>query len=335
MAELLPRIIGTGYCVPAGIRKNDDPIFDWLKKHQKKGDPPLFQGYQERRVLRGNESLMTIMLPAAKMALKNAGKKASDVDILLGTGSISQYINPNQISELHKELKLPTRTWALPITNDYSNFNSCLLIADSLLRAGYVKTVLICIGGNWTRNVSYHTPQSISAGDGAGAAVMTLSNNKSKWHVVNTCTLSDTKYYGGMYTDGLKFDFNPPYQGYDKLFSPHFFQINNKGKIGFTKFGVAAAANSVLQLLKMTKVKAADATLMPNQSSSTLIDPWLKAINPGQNIDTITTFANMTVATHAVNLAYAEKNKLIKKDNLVLMALGPDMHANAILLRRR
>jgi 3-oxoacyl-[acyl-carrier-protein] synthase-3 len=334
MAELKPRIVGTGYCVPKSIRKNDAPIFNWIKKHPEKGAPDLFKGYKERRVLKGGENLMTIMLPAAQMALKNAGKKAADVDILLGTASISQYINPNQLSELHKELGLPSNAWAVPIANDYSNFNSCLLIADGLLRAGHVKTVLICIGGNWTRNVHYHTPQAVSAGDGAGAAVMTMSNDKSKWSVVDTCTISDTQYYGGMFTDGAELKFNPPYQGYAKLYSDHFFQINKKGKEGFIKFGVNAAANSVLQLLKSSKVKSADITLMPNQSSSTLIDPWLKVIKPGQNIDTITTFANMTVATHIVNLAYAEKNKLIKKDNLILMALGPDMHANAILLKR-
>jgi len=277
---------------------------------------------------------MSIMLPAAQMALKNAGKKAADVDILLGTGSISQYINPNQLSELHKELKLSSNVWAVPIANEYSNFNSSLLIADALLRAGYFKTILICVGGNWTRNVSYQTPQSVSAGDGAGAVVMTMSNSKSKWYVVDTCTISDTKYYGGMFTAGAELKCRPPYQGYSELYSKHFFQINKKGVEGFTKFGVEAAANSVLQLLKKTKLKSTDITLMPNQSSSNLIEPWLKVIKPGQTIDTITSFANMTVATHVVNLAYAEKNKLIKKDNLVLMALGPDMHANAILLRK-
>lgn len=338
MKMLIPRITGTGYTVPKHIRTNHDPIFNWiknwLKKHHDKNSPNLFQGYEERRVLKGKEDLMTIMLPAARKALKDAGKKASDVDMLLGTGSISQYTNPNTLSELHKELGLPSGTWAVPITNDYSNYNSCLLIADSLLRAGRAKTILICIGGNWTRNVSYHTPQSISAGDGAGAAVMTLSDDTTKWSVVDTCTISDTTYFGGMYTGRDAFNFKPPHQGQKTFFSDHYFHINDLGTTGFKKFGVDAAANSILQLLKNRNLNAADITLMPNQSSSLLIAAWLKLVKPGQNIDTLTKFANMTVATTAVNLAFAEEKKLIKKDNIVLMGLGPDMHANAILLVR-
>jgi 3-oxoacyl-[acyl-carrier-protein] synthase III len=238
------------------------------------------------------------------------------------------------LSKLHKELKLSSETWTIPITNDYSNYNSCLLIADSLIKAGRAKNILICIGGNWTRNVSYHTPQSISAGDGAGAAVMSMSGDTSKWSVIDTSTISDTNYYGGMYTGRDPFVFDPPHQGHKVLYSDHYFHINEMGQEGFKKFGIEAASNSILQLLKKQEMKSSEITLMPNQSSSVLIDAWLKAIKPGQNFDTITTFANMTVATTGVNFAFATEQDLVKHDNLVLMGLGPDMHANAILLKR-
>jgi 3-oxoacyl-[acyl-carrier-protein] synthase III len=55
---------------------------------------------------------------------------------------------------------------------------------------------------------------------------------------------------------------------------------------------------------------------------------------PSQLLTTITEIANVTVATHSLNLAWFEEKRTIKKNNLVMMALGPDMHANAMLLKR-
>jgi 3-oxoacyl-[acyl-carrier-protein] synthase III len=51
-------------------------------------------------------------------------------------------------------------------------------------------------------------------------------------------------------------------------------------------------------------------------------------------IETIAQFANMTVANIPVNLAWSAANDPITQNNLVLFALAPDMHANALLLRR-
>ena len=44
---------------------------------------------------------------------------------------------------------------------------------------------------------------------------------------------------------------------------------------------------------------------------------------------------NMTVANIPVNLAWSVANDPISRDHLVLFALGPDMHANAVLLERK
>ena len=67
MKTSLPRIIGSGWAVPKKIRLNDDPIFDWLKANYPNQE--LFEGYKVRHVPDEGEDLMTIMVPAAKMAL--------------------------------------------------------------------------------------------------------------------------------------------------------------------------------------------------------------------------------------------------------------------------
>jgi 3-oxoacyl-[acyl-carrier-protein] synthase III len=75
-------------------------------------------------------------------------------------------------------------------------------------------------------------------------------------------------------------------------------------------------------------------TLIPHQASQTLFDMWQQILQPAQQINTIQQFANMTVANIPVNLAWSVANDPITQNNLVLFALSPDMHANALLLQR-
>lgn len=338
MKELLPRIIGTGWAVPKKTRSNNDPIFNWLKKEYPK--QPLFKGYKTRHILDTGEDLMTVMVPAAKMALRKAKKKPEDVDILIGLASISQYVEPNDLTQLHKELGLPARTWVIPVGDDFSNFGSSLMIADGLIKAGRAKTILICIGCNWSSNVDYHTTQAISAGDGAGAAVLSLSDDSSKWTFADQCTVTDSSFYGTMFTDSKvrlpNINADQSQYGTTDVYGQHAFTITAKGLEGFKKFGTQTALTSVTDLLKKNKITGAEISFMPHQTSTFLIDYWLDNLTPkpAQTLTTIEKIANITVATHAFNLAWFEEHKTIKKNKLVMLALGPDMHANAMLLKR-
>jgi len=343
MKNKIPRITGTGWHVPDKIRLNDDPIFDWLKAHVEHIDKS-FAGYDKRHILSEGEGLADIMFPAALMALKNAGKKPEDIDLLLGCGSISEFVQPNVLSDVHARLGLPRRAWVIPIGDDYSNYASSLLMADALIRSGRAENILICIGGNWSRNVDYHTPQSVSAADGAGAAVVSLSDDASRWAVYDQCTVTDSSYYGSMFTAGLEYTFDrsgerviPPGWGFpETLYTSNFFQITDEGLKGFKAFGAETALSPVVDLLHKNGLTAADVTFMPHQTSAVLIKYWCDHLDPppAQVVSTIERFANVTVATHALNLAWLEAHGHIEKDFLLMLALGPDMHANAMLLKR-
>jgi 3-oxoacyl-[acyl-carrier-protein] synthase-3 len=329
----LPRIIGTGWSVPQKVRYNNDPIFDWLRENHSP-DSNLFEGYEQRHVLSPGETLIDIMVPAAQMALQNAGIEPADIDILLGHGSISEYIQPDMLSLVHKELGLPKTAWVIPVMNDYSNYASSLLIADALIATGRAKNILICIGGNWTTNVDYKTPQSISAADGAGAAVVSMSSDPEKWYVKDQVTITASENYGAMATKSVALTAYPGIQGYSEVFSPAFFQITEDGLKEFGSFGMITAINSVIDLLAKNNLSSPEIAFMPHQTSIKLIDYWVSKINPAYTLHTLKQLANLTVATHAINLAYFNDAGRIDKDNLVMMALGPDMHANAMLLKR-
>ncbi|MGB5272505.1 MAG: 3-oxoacyl-[acyl-carrier-protein] synthase III C-terminal domain-containing protein, partial [Flavobacteriaceae bacterium] len=161
--------------------------------------------------------------------------------------------------------------------------------------------------------------------------------------VFDQCTVTESSYYGSMYTSSLEFSLkkgievkNPPDRSFETVYSPPFFQITEEGLKGFKEFGAITALSSVTELLKKNKLTAADVSFMPHQTSQVLINYWCEhlAPPPAQIISTIEKFANVTVATHALNLAWYEANGNIEKDYLLMLALGPDMHANAMLLKR-
>jgi 3-oxoacyl-[acyl-carrier-protein] synthase-3 len=336
MSELQPRIKGLGYEVPANIRANDDPIFDWLNNWLKSnpGSSNPFTGYTTRHVLADGEDLMTLMVPAALKAMADARVTAAEIDMLLGIASVSAYPNPNELSRLHQMIGLPASAWVVPLNNEFSNFNAGLVFADALIKAGRAKNILIVVGGNWTRHVDYHTVQSVSAGDGAGAAVVGLSADASQWKIVDQQTLTVSENYGTMFMQGAKYPQNPPVDGHSVLWSDTFFHITAAGFQDFGSFGAQTAPNAVLELLARNALTGAEIALIAHQASQGLVTVWQQKILPAALVSTIANFANMTVANIPVTLAWAVANQPIVQKNLVLFALAPDMHANALLLAK-
>lgn len=331
MNKLAPRILSLGYQVPANVRTNCDSIFDWLKAHPRPRDP--FYGFDQRRVLGEGEDLMTIMIPASLKAINAAKLHPADIDILLGCGSVSPYGDPNELCRLHQQLHLPSRAWTVPLNNEFSNFNAGLLLADSLIRAGRARNVLVTVGGNWSRHVDYHTVQAVSAADGAGSAVVGLMNH-SGWEVIDHETITRSEYFGTMYMEGDRYPQLSRCDGHSWLWSDPYFHITFAGFQGLEEFGVKEPPAAVKTLLSRNNLCSNEVTLIAHQATQKLLDAWKEAIRPAKMIHTIKKFANMTVANLPVNFAWAAENNEIAQENLVLLGLGPDMHANALLLRQ-
>lgn len=331
---MTPRLTGFGHSAPGKIRKNDDPIFDWLKKNNPAG-MALFKGYEERRVLCDGESIVYIMKPAAEMALAAADVSPADVDLLIGDGSIGAYTTPNAISDLHRELGLGGSVWPIAVANEFSQFNAAIMIADALIRAGRAKNILIALGDDWTRFVSYQTAQSVSAADGAAAAVMSARQDMGGWAFVDQITVVDTSYFGSMKMQADVIDQSGGDGGDPGVLTRRFFQINEKGLEGFKKFGIETSPKAVLDLLAKNGVDAKDVCLLTHQASATLMDAWAADIKPGAYVNTISEFANMVLASVPFNFSYGiAQPRGIEQDFVVTLCLGPNMHANATLLKR-
>lgn len=324
-------IVGLGYHLPASVRLNDDPIFDALKKDKSQQDIlALFQGFERRHVLRPDETLVSIMAAAAEKAMIDAGVMSDDIDLLIGCASLSQYIVPSDLGALHARLGLPQHCMPLPLANDFSNFTQSLVISDALLKAGRMKTVLIAVGGDWTRAVDYVQGASISAGDGAGAAVLRGPSAGVRWTILDQQALVRSDLYGAMFVSGKVIHAAGLPQNQE--YSGPYFHMTDAGAQDFKSFGGGTAPISAQTLLKRQRIHGGDVTLIGHQASSLLLGAWAKLLEPAAVLSTIENFGNMTVASIAVTLAACEAE--IETPYVLLLALGLDMHAHAVLLRR-
>ncbi|MCS3743500.1 3-oxoacyl-ACP synthase [Rhizobium sp. BK661] len=324
-------IIGLGYQLPKGVRLNDDPIFNALRNNASETEIlALFQGYERRHVLGADETLASIMVAAAKKAMIDAEVTADDIDLLIGCASLSRYIVPSDLGDVHKGLGLPERAMPLALGNDFSNFTESLVIADALLKAGRVRRVLVVAGCDWTRAVDYNEAPSISAGDGAAAAVLGGATAGVRWVVRDQQALVQSDLYGVMYVAGnrIKTDGQPE----DQLYSGPYFHMTEKGIDAFKSFGGETAPRAALDVLQRQGLSGTDITLIGHQASTVLLKSWSSKLETGPALSTITDFGNMTVASIAVTLAAREED--ITTPYVMLLALGLDLHAHAVLLQR-
>ena len=75
-----------------------------------------------------------------------------------------------------------------------------------------------------------------------------------------------------------------------------------------------------------------DVTLITHQTSKLVQDAWVDAIKPGCHISTLTELADMVSASIPVNFAIWRTR--ITTDHLVLLGIGMEMRATALLYSR-
>lgn len=321
-----PRLTGYGMCVPEQVRNNNDPIFQWLRNNPSYGSK-LFTGYRDRRVLGPGETVTSIMVRAAEQAMLDAGLGPRDIDLLVGQASVSRYISPNSLAEVHASLGLPRTTQVLPVADDFTNFNSSVVLCDSLISNGACKTCLIVCGANWTQHVDYHTPQAISAGDGAGAAVMACSGQGRLFRLVDWQQTVASEDFGAMYMAPDPIECN----GRDAWGTP-VMHITQAGQLAFSTFGGQTAPRLAIELMQRNGLEPAQVTMICHQSSKVLLDSWRSLLPGVRLLDTLVEFANLELAAIPVNLAVLQDQ--IDTDDLILLGLGIELNASALLLRR-
>lgn len=322
-------ILGVGHCLPSIVRDNTDPVFDYIRAHPGTNSD-IFAGIKTRRALGPDETMITIMITAAKNALTNAGLKAADIDMLLGGGSVSEYNSPNSLTAVHAALGLSANCRAMALNSEYTTFLDAMKVANDMISAGTIKTALVLVGINWTQHVNYTEAVCVAASDAAGAAVVGLSADASKFRLVDWENETDTSRYGAFRMarrPGTTTATQP------MLFTAPTIKIDDvTGRTAIMEFGIPAPPRVIARLLARNGLTPSDITLVPHQVAQLIADSWNKAIAPALYVTTHEDLADMVSASVPVNLSlYFDK---IPTNHVVLMGIGMEMHVTTLLYSR-
>ena len=163
------RIIGTGSYVPARVLTNAD-----LEKLVDTSDEWIVTrtGISERHIASDDEATSDLAYQAAKAALESAGVDAGDLDMILVATATPDMFFPSTACILQDRLGA-RRAGGLDVSAACSGFIYGLAVANGLIRAGTVRTVLLLGAETLTKVVNWQDRNTcVLFGDGAGAIVL-------------------------------------------------------------------------------------------------------------------------------------------------------------------
>ena len=319
-------ITGTGSALPEKRLTNED-----LSRMVDTNDEWIVQrtGIRERRIAGEGESTATLATAAARKALDAAGVEASDVDLVIVATVTPEMVFPSTACFVAAALGLKS-TPAFDMSAACSGFIYAIDIADSFIKAGQYKTVLVIGAETLSRIVDYTDRATcILFGDGAGAVVLRRSNDPSKGLI-----------YASLHADGTGADAMKCMPGSRHPISSdllaakdHFIKLRGREvyKFAVTKF--AELIEDAMRVAELTKDQVK--LIVPHQVNQRIIDSAMERLEMGPekahvNIDR---YGNTSAASIPIALDEAWRaGKIVPGDHIIFVAFGAGLTwANAVL----
>ncbi len=297
-------------------------------------------GIEERRFInKGTETSASLGLRAAQNALKNAEMSPQDIDfIIFATLSPDLYF-PGCGVLLQDALGCNT-IGALDVRNQCSGFIYALDTADSFIKSGKYKNILVVgsevhsFGLDMTtrgRNVS------VIFGDGAGACIVSATEDPNKG------ILASNLHSEGAYAEELSLRFPGTKYGWvDKMldsdYQPNFEEIYPfmNGNFVFKNAVVRFSETILESFIKANRSIEELNLLIPHQANlriAQFIQKQLK-LSDDQVFNNIQHYGNTTAASIPIALSEAvEQNKLNEGDLLCLAAFGSGFTWGSVLIK--
>jgi len=232
------KIAGTGSVLPRKVVTNDmlseflDTSDEWIRTRT---------GVVSRHVI-SDERLEDMAIEAARRALDNACMSADDLDFIICSNVVNEYVTP-QLSCIVQG-GIGATCPCIDINCACAGFIYAVEIAESFHRAGRVRNVLVISAEEPTRMTDWKDRRTcVLFGDGAGAAVLTPGDN------IKSIKLSSSSATDKLWQYRL---LHPtPYITKEEVDVP----LQMKGQDVF-KFAVKAASNDISRTLEETGVSA-------------------------------------------------------------------------------
>ncbi|MFT4698575.1 MAG: 3-oxoacyl-[acyl-carrier-protein] synthase-3 [Flavobacteriaceae bacterium] len=330
------KITGLGSYVPDRVVTNEElstlmeTSDEWIQERT---------GIKERRwVDEGSgDTSATMGAKAAKIAIERAGLTKDDIDfIIFATLSPDMYF-PGCGVQVQDILEMPT-VGALDVRNQCSGFVYSMSIADQFIKTGMYKNILV-IGSEYhsggldltTRGRSV----SVIFGDGAGAAVLSRSEDTTKG-ILSTHLHSEGKHAKELTVEGPSIAHWVPeiLEENDPNDTSYYPYMN--GTFVF-KHAVLRFSQAIIEGLKTNNLEASDiGMLIPHQANLRISQFVQKkfGLNDDQVFNNIQKYGNTTAASIPIALTEAwEKGKIKDDDIVVLAAFGSGFTWGSVIIK--
>lgn len=317
-------LAGVGAYLPEHVLTNDqlarriETSDEWIRERT---------GIRQRHIAAPHETAAFMAARASEGALAHAGATAQDVGgIILATSTPDQAF-PATALRVQAALGVPGG-FGFDLSAACAGFIYALSVADAMIRAGQVKSILVIGSEVYSRILNWNDRGTcVLFGDGAGAVFLRAEETSAavggrgilSTHIHAQGTLGDILYVDGAVG-------RPDRPGH----------LVMNGREVF-RHAVARLAEAVDEALAANGLTRADVDwLVPHQANLRIIDAMGKRLGlpPERVVVTVDRHANTSAASVPLALAEAWKDGRIRRGDLVLMeALGGGLTWGSTLVR--
>ena len=278
-------------------------------------------GVKSRHVI-SDERLEDMAIEAACKALADAGMKAEELDYIICSNVVNEYITP-QLSCIIQG-GIGATCPCIDINCACAGFIYALEIAESFYRSGRVRNVLIVCAEEPTRMTDWNDRRTcVLFGDGAGAAVLTEGDN-IKGFKMSAASATDKLWQYRVLQP-------TPYITKEEKDMP----LQMKGQDVF-KFAVKASSKDISRLLKENGLNAQDVDyVLLHQANIRIINTIrdFLGLEDEKFPTNIADHGNSSSACCPILLDECNRKGMFKKgDKIVMCAFGAGFVSGAVLL---
>jgi len=306
------KIKGTGSYAPKRVVSNSE-----LAERVSTSDEWIFEnlGIRERRIATADEFTSDLAYKAAQNALDNAGLLAKDIDLIIVATATPDRLAPSTACIVQEKLGASNAA-AFDISAVCSGFLYAFAIGSQFIAAGMYQNVMVIGADTFSKITNWDDRSCVFFGDGAGAAVLTHTENGKGLLAVD------------LYADGTgKWNFTVPAGGSE---IPATTDSVEKGLHKFVMNGKAVfeTATKVLpkaieDVLKRCSLEVKDVNfLIPHQPSIKILKKTAELIDlPFDKVKTnMDRYANTSGGTIPILLDEVNRSGVLNDGDVIVFA---------------
>lgn len=313
-------ILSTGSYLPdktltnADLEKLVDTNDDWIVQRT---------GIRERHIAADGQATSDMAIKAARRAMETSGLQAGDIDGVIVATTTPDQSFPSVAVRVQAALGLRAGP-AFDVQAVCSGFVYALSVADSMIRSGAMKRVLVIGAEKMSSLLNWEDRTTcVLFGDGAGAVILE-GQEAPQNGILSTHLYADGNLKDLLYTDG---------------------GVSTTGKAGHIvmhgkevfKNAVTLMADIVQEVLEKNKISPDQIDwLVPHQANLRIITGTAEKLDMGMDrvVVTVDKHGNTSAASIPLALDVAVRDGRIKRGQLLLLeALGGGLTWAAALIR--